>query len=266
MKECKNSSHYLSKYFFSDISDEERNKIEAHIRNCEVCRPLFKSYKKTLELMDLRERPEPEKPFLNNFWEHLADRYPEFREKPKESFAEKLKGVFSSGVSLFAQPAFSRGASAVALVVIGIFIGKYFFTGNDITLPAGPSGSVTVSPIVQQANNYLETSKIILVNILNLNGEGAERDYSLEKETSNKLVKDARFIKANLGDSERERRIKELMEDLEVILLELSNLSEERSHEEIKFLSDGIKTKGILFKIRMYEMSQNEKGEIKNET
>ena len=167
---------------------------------------------------------------------------------------------------MFAQPAFIRAASAVALVIIGIFIGKYFFTDNDTSLPIRPGGTVTVSPIVQQANDYLETSKIILVNILNLNGEGAGRDYSLEKATSNKLVKDARFIKANLGDSNRERRIKELMEDLEVILLELSNLSEESSHEEMESLSEGIKTKGILFKIRMYEMSQNEKGEIKNET
>jgi len=257
MKECKNSTKYLSKYFFDDISGEEKEKIKEHIEQCEYCLSHYKSYEKTLRIMDLRERKEPEKVFWNKYWANLAEKYPALKEKKRVSFTDTIKSIFTFEYPVFSSPALIRTASAVSLIVIGIFIGRYFFTSDKSPVPGEIVSVTPASPIVQKANDYLETSKVILVNILNLNGESTGRDFSLEKQASGKLVEDAQFIKANLGNSSRERRLRELVEDLEVILIELANLSDEKNVETVKFISEGIERREILFKIRLYEMSKN---------
>ena len=261
MKECKNSTRYLSNLFFGEISDEEKKKVREHIKACEYCLSRYELYKKTLDIMNLKMRKEPEKSFWNNYWERLTERYPEFKERKIEHFAEKFKEFFP-----FNCPAIVRAATAVSLIVVGIIIGKYFFTPEEELSRMETVSVIPSSPVIQKANEYLETSKVILVGIMNLNGELQERDFSLERQASSKLIEDARFIKANLGNSEKERRLRELVEDLEIILLEIANLSDEKGFEYVKFLTEGIKEKDILFKIRIYDMTKNKIGEIKYES
>ena len=258
---CVRNKKLFVRALYNELNDKEKTQLDNHLKECKKCSQKFSEMSSTLTIMNKRKLQEPAQQFWNGYWEKLTEKYPEFSERKKKRFAVKFKEIFP-----LRYPAFVRVAAAVSLIAVGIIIGKYLFTPEEKLSQIETADSFPSSLVIQKANDYLETSTIILVGIINSNGELRTRDFSLESQASAKLLEDARFIKANLGDTEQERRLKELVEELESILFEIANLTEKKDSEYVKLLTEGINEKGILFKIRIYEMTKNKIEEIKYES
>jgi hypothetical protein len=54
----------------------------------------------------------------------------------------------------------------------------------------------------------------------------------------------------------RQRRLQELISDLEVVLLQIANFESESDMSVIELVQDGIKSRGILFKIHLADTAQ----------
>jgi len=75
---------------------------------------------------------------------------------------------------------------------------------------------------------------------------------------SRELVQEASWLKGELSGGHH-RRLQELISDLEVILLQIANLEEESDISAIELMQDGVKSRGILFKIHLAQFKDGSK-------
>jgi hypothetical protein len=151
-------------------------------------------------------------------------------------------------------------------VAVGIFLGRTFFIPEQmmqqpVTMAKAvsePDAQVNVS---QRAFDYIQRSKLIVLAIANFDPDNQD-PYALnlpyQQQVSKELVQEASWLKEELGDR-RQRRLQELVSDLEVILLQIANLEEESDMSAIELVQDGVKSRGILFKIHLAQFNDGSK-------
>ncbi len=121
--------------------------------------------------------------------------------------------------------------------------------------------SVTIKLISQRTEHYLEKSTILFLGIVNAESAREENsDWSTEKRVARNLMKEAAFLKGGLSRMKNER-VKQLVEELELILLEIANLEEKQDVENIELIKSGIDRKALLLKIYLHDLNpeQNQK-------
>jgi hypothetical protein len=127
----------------------------------------------------------------------------------------------------------------------------------------GPDTQVNVS---QRAFDYIQRSKLIVLAIANFDPENQD-PYALnlpyQQQVSKELVQEASWLKEELTDR-RQRRLQELVSDLEVILLQIANLEEESDMSAIELVQDGVKSRGILFKIHLAQFDDGSEAHSEN--
>jgi hypothetical protein len=212
--------------------------------------------------MDERVRPDPGQDFWDGYWSRLAGRMEEESEveETPRSWRKKLRPIWSP------TPRWAfQAAAAVALLVVGVFIGRMVFspgrTPVDSARRAEPVPSVqpAASDPVIRARNYIDRSKLLLLALVNYD-PSSEDPYALDlpyqKQVSQQLVKQAGGLKTDLNNP-GQRRLRELVTDLETILLQISNLESENDLEAVEFVKQSVENRGIFFKINLSEMGDD---------
>jgi hypothetical protein len=153
------------------------------------------------------------------------------------------------------------------LVVLGIYIGRMIFSpsASEVQqarqLPTIGSQVEQSAEYIHRAQNYIERSKLILLALINFDPE-TEDPYALnlpfQQQVSRELVSEASFLKQGIADSDQ-RRLRDLITDLEVILLQIANLESERDFEAIELVKKGVDSRGILLQIHVTDFHQSTK-------
>jgi hypothetical protein len=223
-----------------------------------------------LQFTGQRVRPEPPE----NFWDSLEKKLErrieteDFSETERISTREKRARQFSVAPKWAYQ-----AAAAVALIVIGVFIGKALFSppitgvqhaSRQPDFSAQPQPETT---LVHRSQDYIERSKLILLALVNFDPSVEDLyvlDMPYQKQVSKELVREASFLKKELAESDQER-LEKLITSLEIILLQIANLESENDLEAIELVKDGIEGRGILMEINLTDLrlSRNrEKGSV----
>ncbi len=261
MNACKKCRSFLVEALYDELEPKAKSFFERHTSSCPGCAAEFRALMETLRTMDRRTRPEPEPEFWNGYWDRLSFRL----EK------DELSGHVSSPwwrnpgrVWKFAPRWVYQTAAAVALLVIGVWIGRTVFVQRQVPLDvatqtrAVPSVQPAGTNPVLRARDYIDRSKLVLLALVNYD-PAAEDPYALDlrrqKQVSRELVNEAGQIKSDLKDP-RQRRLRELVTDLETILLQIANLEAENDLEAVEFVKQGVENRGILLKINLSEMSE----------
>ena len=155
-----------------------------------------------------------------------------------------------------------QAAAAVALIVVGIFIGRALFSpsftgvqhaARQPDLATQPQPEMT---LIDQSQNYIQRSKRILLALVNFD-PAVEDPYALDltyqKHVSRELVREASFLKNKLAESDKER-LERLITSLEIILLQIANLESENDLDAIELVRDGIDRRGILMEINLTDL------------
>jgi hypothetical protein len=109
----------------------------------------------------------------------------------------------------------------------------------------------------ERAINYLERSKVLLLGIVNSSSAEPASGLQKEQQVSRLLVSEAEELKNSLSDAD-EQRMKQLITDLEVILLQIANLEEEKGFPAVEIVRSGVERRGILLKINLEQMRSQE--------
>lgn len=260
MSDCNKCRALFSDVLYGELSDKKRKFFKAHLNTCWLCRSEFDELTKTQSQMEKRVRPEPEPEFWDNYWDKLARRM----DKEEILFPDREKGWRSLFRLVPAVPRWAyQSAAALILIVVGIFIGRMVFAPDNTrinTAVRGSGGNDTGLGIelVQRTQSYIDRSKTMLLAIVNFDQDNDD-PYALslpyQRQVSQELVQEAAWIKAGLAGS-KERRLQELVSDLEVILLQIANLEAESDLEAIELVKDGVENRGILLKINLADMRQ----------
>lgn len=259
MNDCKKCRSFSLEYFYGKLGASKKQFFDDHILVCEKCKSRFEEMRAVLQFTDKRVRPEPPKEFWDSYEEKLARRI-EIEESSQidhESIKEKLGRRFN-----FTSKWVYQAAAAVALIIIGVFIGRALFSpsipgsqhaSQQSDLPAQPQPETI---LVDRSQDYIERSKLILLALVNFD-PAIEDPYALDlpyqKQVSKELVQEASFLKKELAESDQER-LENLIASLEIILLQIANLESENDLDAIALVKDGINSRGILMEINLTDL------------
>ena len=261
MNDCQKYQNMFIDALYGELSLEDKPVFEKHLQECGLCRQEYEEMTATVDTMSRRIRPEPEAEFFDGYWNRLAKRMD--KEQVVHTSKDKWwESLFSRRTGLLPRWAYQAVAS-ILLVVVGIFLGRMFFTpGQGTDMPATmaqvvsrPDSQINVS---QRAFNYIQRSKLIVLAISNFDPENQDPtalDLPYQQQISRELVQEASWLKGELSGGHH-RRLQELISDLEVILLQIANLEEESDISAIELMQDGVKSRGILFKIHLADTDQ----------
>lgn len=251
---CRRCRSSMAEALYGELDADRQPQFEEHLTRCADCAAEFDRFRSVLEVMDRRQRFVPDASFWEGYWSRLAPRLRgEKRPVAVRRWGDRLRDVRG-------QPAWTfRLAAAAALVVIGILIGKVLFEG-----PGGSPRKVAVAPAVPEevaavdarAVRYLQRSKVLLLGLVNFDPvteDPAALDLSRTREISRELVQEAGALQRELRSPEQ-RRLRQLIEDLQVILLQIANLEESYDLPMVDLIQDGVDRRAILLKINLEEM------------
>jgi hypothetical protein len=256
MSECKKYQNMFVDALYEELSKEDKPILEKHLKDCDLCRQEYEDMAAAMDAMSRRVRPEPDREFFDGYWDRLAERMD--RERVVQTGRERWwKSVFSGQRRVFPRWAYQAVAS-ILLVVVGIFLGRILFTPDQAvdqatTMAQAVSEPVSQINVSQRAFDYIQRSKLIVLAISNFDSENQDPyvlDLPYQQQVSRELVQEASWLKEELS-GRRNRRLQELVSDLEVILLQIANLEEESDVSVIELIQDGVKNRGILFKIHL---------------
>jgi hypothetical protein len=259
MKECNRCRDLFVEALYDELDAEAKAFFANHLASCPTCAVEHKAMVETLQTMDTRVRPDPGRSFWDGYWDRLAGRMERERAAVR-AFRPwwKRLGRISS---LSPRWAFQAAASVV-LIVVGVLIGRSVFSPRpaplDITRPTAQAPAVqpAADDPVLRAQNYIDQSKLVLLALVNHN-PATEDSYALnlpyQKQISQRLVTEAGRLRSDLKDP-GQRRLRELVSDLETILIQIANLESENDFEAVEFVKQGVENRGLLLKINLSEM------------
>ncbi len=257
MKACKKCRDLLPPALYGELESKEKTFFEDHLSSCPDCAAEFKGMTETLSMMVQRTRPDPGQNFWDGYWERLSSRM-----EKEDAAAETIippRRSFGRIFSLSPRWVF-QAAAAVALVVVGVFIGRTVFSPQQTSIDIARQTTSLVpaeSDPVLRARDYIDRSKPVLLALVNYDASSEDSyalDLPLQKRVSQELVSQAGALKSELKEP-GQRRLRELVSELETILLQIANLEAENDLEAVEFVKQGVESGGLLLKINMSEMS-----------
>jgi hypothetical protein len=230
----------------NDMDATSREEFQLHLTQCNTCATEFKKLQKTLTTMTERNRPTPNAGFEQRLWQGIISEIEKDNKKTAfQLFVERYKGWWAGTNWRYSF------ALALATLLIGVILGKYFFSPSERT-PLVSESQADNSAVLTRAEKYLDKSKILMLGILNHDPED-QTGLLQQKRISGEMLKEAAVLKNELKDSEA-LLMMHLISELEIILMQIANLEEQYDLESVELIRSGIEHKGILFKININQV------------
>jgi hypothetical protein len=127
-----------------------------------------------------------------------------------------------------------------------------------------PGTTVAVSALtpagaVAQAGDFIERSKVLLLGLVNYDPSVEDAyafDMSGKKAVSRLLAAEAPAIRKGLSEP-GQRRLRELVGDLEVIMMQIANLEAGQDVDGVEIVKQGVDRRGIFLKIDLDRMARD---------
>ena len=223
--------------YYSEAAGEAD--VEHHLAACAACREEYRRLQLVLNSLD---SPVPERSanYEAQVWAKLAPAI------PKRSWWSWLRTERWLPITAIA-----------GLIVAAFLAGRYTKT------PSGPqvasSTQVRERILVVAVGDHLETSQMVLAEIVNLRGNEDEVDFSTERQLADTLV-DANRLYRQTAVANGNTGMASVLDDLEPVLVEIARGPDRLSGAELDALRQRIESQGLLFKIRVIGSQMRERG------
>ena len=270
MINCRKYRNMFTDALYGELPPDLKNQFNHHLKSCSKCADEFAQMKSATKAMDNRTRTEPENFYWENYWDNLIARMDKEEKQVSKSILlwQRLKEIFS-----FEPQLMYRYAGAVVILLIGILIGKFYFSNNEQlkfqpgTLERNTNLSAQQIALQNRTDRYFDRSKVLLLGMINFDPE-TEDVFALnlpyQKKISQKLVQEALALKTEMDGPDYDQ-LKQLINDLEVILMQIANIESDMDIDGIEMVKSGINRKGIMLKINLEEMQETGKSQTLNE-
>jgi hypothetical protein len=253
---CDEVRGHLVEALYGELSADVQREIDVHLASCAECSEEFGTLKATHAMMDQRRREEPGINFRENLWKNISNDLG-LGEDDTQAKVTPMRAPAHRTVRI---PGWAYSIAATLLIAVGIYLGRNYFGKQEAGIVQSP-GLSTFAPVNQpedsvtaQAVVYLERSRNLLLGLANLDEEHrSSLDLAGKQEISRQLVEQASVLTVSLNRP-NQQQIRQLIMDLEVILLQLANVEVKPGVPAIEMVRKGIDQKSILLKINVEEM------------
>lgn len=250
---CTQLQDRIVEAIYEELTEDIKTEFNAHLASCKGCRAQFEQMRGTVKIMNKRKGVD-----LNEIdWEaHWKSIQSKINSDQKEIEPAPLRGIFQ--FRPYHIPSWAYGIAAVLFIVVGFYIGRLAWFSNPNTGEAivhDPFVSPnTVDSVTTQALEYLGRSKSLLLGVMNANDNGySEVTFSKQQNVSRQLIQRAIYLKTAL-DKPGQQQLKQLISDLEIILMQLANIEVKPGIPAVEMVKRGVDKKSILFKINVEEI------------
>jgi len=262
MSDCRTCRDRMIEAYYGELDPSARADFERHLAACNDCRAEYAGLAGALRLMDKRERPDPGPAFWNGYWDRLSKRM--VWEAAGEGARPSLLGTLRRPFARLPRWAFQAAAAVVLLLAGGII-------GSRLVGPSGRPGLTAVaarpatapSSAVVQAGDFLERSKVLLLGLVNYDPATVDAyafDLPGKKAVSRRLAAEAPAIRQGLNGP-GQRKLRELVGDLEVILMQIANLEAGQDLDGVEMIKQGVDRKSLFLKIDLDRMARESRGD-----
>ena len=254
---CRHIQKLMGKALYETLEPKAEKEFARHLETCEACRTLYDGLKKTAGILHARKLRAPDPCFWESYWDSLA---------PRLSRNARMKKPFQSARKwLHARVLVRRNTlrlvPALSLVAIGIVIGKLIWSpGFDSAHSAGEMAIISgthIGSIRERTEYTLEKSKVLFLAWANFDPESDDAEtlnLPFQKQMSQLLVQETGFLKSRMH-ANADRRMLELLTDLEVVLLQIANLEDDYDLNAVSLVKSGLEKRSVLFKINVSQIS-----------
>lgn len=266
---CNKYRALIDQLALGDLEKDSEAQVATHVDECASCTDYLRETRESIALVTAVSVPQRDDAYWDSFYDRIVDR---INEEDAAPVARRKAGIDWERVRdiiLPRQPAMQL-AYGVALLVIGLFLGRAIFQtdANDLipevaqspqispeaTSP-GDTPAVELASLDARSDRFLDRSKVLLLGIVNMDTDDGSGGYNMDKSrlVARQLVKESVPLRRELEVADQ-RRLMKLMDDLEVILLQIANLEESADIPAIEMVKDGVDQRGVLLKINVTEM------------
>ena len=234
--------------YFDEFAD--RPGAEAHLAGCESCRRGLADLGETLALVaDYQEVQAPDG-FERVMWARVE---------------RQLQDATPRGWrTWFAPRRLALAAGAASLVLAAFVAGRWTTPTTPTPATAVVADGAASAPAPERvllgaAGEHLDRSQRVLVELLNAEPGGALP--VAERERAADLVAASRLIRQSASDA-GETALADVLGDLERVLMELANGTDEDTAAELRQLRERIESRGILFRMRVVGLDVRERERV----
>lgn len=241
MKGCNRFKDMMVDSLYGELTGKDKKVFEEHIGTCLSCAREYQEMASVLGVMERRVQPEMSEAFWDNYMPRLNDKLDSEKRK-KTLFKPHLNINFNTRWLLYP-------AAAMLLLVSGAIIGSFLYSPSGQDFLKNPLA--TVRQTRPEVNEHFENLQPVLIDYSNYsqaqNAGGTQSEtVAVDKDILKRLMLENQLLKKAAARS-NDPALKQLMEDLELILLELNNSGSIRGVQELLDRND------VLFKMKIYQ-------------
>jgi anti-sigma factor RsiW len=285
---------------YGELDGERQLAFDAHVSECAACAKLVAELRATINVMNVRRRPDPGAEYWDTYWERLERRLAHADSGARDASRPERRQLFGSWGF--------RVAAAVLILAAGVWIGRSVLAPNP-SPPAGGSaasqfadasrapadvgvpGRTDTTPAVRApgetapaidpppgeqakaattapapaemtastnvaALRYIERSQVVLLALLNADpGENYAAEVGSGRARAGALLVEGREVRKSL--SRDDRRLRELVDQLELILREIAHLEADADLESVEVIRGRLAREGVLLRINLEQMRES---------
>ncbi|MEJ2544541.1 MAG: hypothetical protein P8Y99_10780 [Calditrichaceae bacterium] len=264
MQACKQYKEHFIQALYNELDADALENLKWHLEKCAECQKEYNQMKNTIKQMNTDNIKDPGEEYWGNYWANLENRLTEKNIRLEDGTKENKIFTLRPNVRTWA----IRILSSAAMLLIGMGIG-YLYFGNPEPMDRSSTGqtSMKMTAYPQEAADYLESSKILLLGLINFDTDNIDpttMDFSRQQQMANSLIKQAAVLKNDLKGRENQR-VLALIKELEIILLQISNYEKEFDIPAIELIKSGVDNNAIMMKINLEEIMRAPSKENKSQ-
>lgn len=234
-----------------EITAEQQQLLNEHLQTCASCRTDYEHILFANQFTRNYTRPA----VTADFWQKsLDDLQAALNQRPKTRLAFSLR--FKPQPAKISPERFFKPIIAVTALCIILCSAFYHFSKKPDQVINDKTFTSDFKNIQNQAMRCLEQSKLLLLGFSNYDQEELPPSPALSEkqvQMSRELITRVSALQNDL-DPVAQKKLVQLLSDLEVILLQIANLDSLHDTRSIEIIQHSVDRKSILFKINMEEL------------
>ena len=270
MRIHKTVQNQLYEYLRGELAEANQRAVEEHLATCKQCSQKLIALRTVTGLMDMHAR-RPSEQRNELYWQQFVQKVERRVELKEQDEKASILRQLIDALVVHRKPFGVGFASAIAMVLVALGVWTTWLRSpvNQTAVPGHTqqqgaeleSASAQNVALESQAQDYLEQSKVLLIGLVNTDPkmlEGRGPLLQREQEVSRKLMEQSAGLTSKLNDPSQ-RQLKELISDLQLILVQIANLGSRHDVPGVEIIKGGIEHNGILFKINLEQIQRSAK-------
>jgi len=238
----------LTLLYYGELSEAAAGSARAHLGACQTCRVEQEKLQQVFAMVDTCPVPEPAHGFETQVWRRLQPALRAAGQPRRASLTERLRNW------LVPSRGWAMGGAVAAVVLIAFALGRYWQPER----PAGPVNE-TARPIAQESlrerillsalSDHFDRTQAMLVELTSAS-PAPTVDISGEQRRAHDLLAATRIYRRAATEA-GDRTVRDVLEALERVLVEVDVSPSQLSAYELRSLQNRIEEQELLFKVRV---------------